>query len=50
MTNEKMLEAGQETEVECPRCGFMMKRMQACHLFCANCGGHYDCSDKGGVW
>jgi ribosomal protein L37E len=44
-----MLEAEQEV-INCPRCGFEMMHMQACHMFCSNCGVHLDCSDKGGVW
>jgi len=24
--------------------------MQACHMFCPNCGAHLDCSDKGNYW
>jgi anaerobic ribonucleoside-triphosphate reductase len=36
--------------IECPRCGFEMKNMTACHMICPNCGANYDCSDKGGVW
>jgi len=27
-----------------------MVNMQACHLFCPNCGSHLDCSDKGSYW
>lgn len=37
-------------KVKCPRCEENMKNMQACHLFCANCGSHLDCSDKGSYW
>lgn len=36
--------------VECPRCGFEMKSMTACHMICTNCGGHMDCSEKGLTW
>ncbi|HEV8405022.1 MAG TPA: hypothetical protein VGQ13_03855 [Nitrososphaera sp.] len=43
------MEAEQEV-INCPRCGFEMMHMQACHMFCSNCGVHLDCSDKGGVW
>lgn len=35
---------------ECPKCGFDMKKMTACHLICPNCGAHLDCSDKGSFW
>lgn len=45
-----MLEPEQEKVVECPRCGFEMKSMTACHMICTNCGGHMDCSEKGLTW
>lgn len=31
----------------CNRCGYKMQHVQACHLFCPNCGSVLDCSDKG---
>jgi predicted RNA-binding Zn-ribbon protein involved in translation (DUF1610 family) len=36
--------------IDCPRCGFEMKHMQACHMICPNCGAHLDCSEKGLTW
>lgn len=35
---------------KCDRCGWEMKKFQACHLICPNCGSHLDCSDKGSAW
>lgn len=32
---------------KCNRCGYKMQHVQACHLFCPNCGFVLDCSDKG---
>jgi len=37
-------------EINCPRCEKKMVDMQACHMFCPNCGAHLDCSDKGNFW
>lgn len=37
-------------DIVCYRCEFTMKKLNACHLICSNCGAHLDCSDKGGVW
>jgi len=28
--------------VRCPKCDEPMEQMQACHLFCPNCGSHLD--------
>ena len=42
--------SGQDGPVDCPRCGSGMVDMQACHMFCPNCGSHLDCSDKGSYW
>jgi hypothetical protein len=39
-----------EKAIECPRCGFEMKSMTACHMICTNCGSHLDCSDKSFYW
>jgi hypothetical protein len=36
--------------MKCPRCNEKMNELNACHLICPNCGGHLDCSDKGGFW
>ena len=48
---EKSQSLGEEQEkIDCPRCGFQMKHMQACHMVCTNCGGHMDCSEKGLTW
>jgi|GEM_PF-4634350 len=48
---EKSQSVGEEQEtIDCPRCGFQMKHMQACHMVCTNCGGHMDCSEKGLTW
>ncbi|MCY4252264.1 MAG: hypothetical protein OXU86_02515 [Thaumarchaeota archaeon] len=41
---------GSTEPTACPRCSAEMARMQACHLFCHNCGAHLDCSDKGSFW
>jgi len=32
-------------EEECPTCGFTMKKLQACHLRCPNCGAERTCGD-----
>jgi hypothetical protein len=45
-----LLESESKEAVECPRCGFEMKNMTACHMVCSNCGGHLDCSEKGLTW
>jgi len=37
-------------EIKCPKCEKPMISMQACHMFCINCGAHLDCSDKGSFW
>ena len=37
-------------EIKCPRCDKKMISMQSCHMICANCGAHLDCSDKGSFW
>ena len=34
-------------DIACPKCESKMVDMQACHMFCPNCGAHLDCSDKG---
>ena len=36
--------------IACPRCSKDMTAIQACHMFCGNCGAHLDCSDKGSYW
>ena len=48
MQNEGISGEGQmpvDSEDACPRCGFQMIDMQACHHICPNCGSHRDCSD-----
>ena len=45
-----VMEAEQKQSVECPRCGFEMKNMTACHLRCNNCGAELTCSDKSFYW
>jgi hypothetical protein len=37
-------------EITYTRCENKMAGMQACHMFCPNCGAHLDCSDKGSYW
>ena len=37
-------------KITCPKCENKMVDMQACHMFCPNCGAHLDCSDKGNYW
>ena len=39
-----------KNKLECPRCGFIMAHIQACHLRCPNCGAELTCSDKGMFW
>lgn len=33
------------SDMKCPRCEYEMAKIQACHYFCFQCGGHVDCSD-----
>jgi len=40
----------QRNNIECPRCGFTMTYIQACHVRCHNCGAELTCSDKGSFW
>jgi hypothetical protein len=47
---QTLLESESKEVIECPRCGFEMKNMTACHMVCSNCGGHLDCSEKGLTW
>lgn len=47
---DELFQMEQPDSVLCLRCGFIMTKFQACHLICKNCGGHYDCSEKGSVW
>jgi len=47
--NSLLLQEDKEV-IDCPRCGFEMKHMQACHMICPNCGAHMDCSEKGLTW
>lgn len=48
---ENLVLLGEDQQViDCPRCGFEMKHLQACHMICPNCGAHLDCSEKGLTW
>jgi hypothetical protein len=47
---QTLLESESKEVIECPRCGFEMKNITACHMICSNCGGHLDCSEKGLTW
>jgi Zn finger protein HypA/HybF involved in hydrogenase expression len=50
ITENKLLLGEDEEVINCLRCGFEMKYMQACHMICPNCGAHLDCSEKGLTW
>gem|GEM_PF-1341471 len=50
MNGTKEGNSNADSEIECPRCGFMMAHIQTCHLRCNNCGAEMTCSDKGSVW
>ena len=39
-----------EGNSQCPKCGYLMTSLQACHLRCENCGAELTCSDKGLYW